>query len=62
MHKKTILVDPANNYEIIDDPETMVEEFNSTVTEEHLKMTIQDQIDLNKMFVEAGLLDEVKIH
>ena len=40
----------------------MVEEYSSTVTEEHLKMTIQDQIDLNDMFVEAGLLQEVEIH
>ena len=40
----------------------MVEEYSSTLTEERLKMTIQDQIDLNDMFVEAGLLQEVEIH
>ena len=40
----------------------MVEEYSSTLTEERLKMTIQDQIDLNDMFVEAGLPQEVEIH
>ena len=62
MTRKTIIIDSQNNYEMVDSPEIMVAEYNSTVTEEYLKLTVQDQIDLNEMFIEAGLLQEVEIH
>lgn len=59
---KTILVDPDNNYEIVVEPEESVARFNANEPNPDYHMTVQDQIDINIMFVEQGLLQFVNIH
>ena len=60
MTKKTILVDPDNNYKIVPDSQELADNYNRTAPE-HLKLTAQDRDDLNQMFLEAGLLEEMII-
>ena len=57
---KTILVDPDNNYEIVHDSQELADAFNRN-NPGHLKLTAQDREDLNQMFLEAGLLIEMRI-
>jgi len=58
--KNTILVDPDNNYEIIENSQKMADDFNKANPEYH-PMPAQDWDDLNEMFLEAGLLVEMTI-
>ena len=60
MSIKTILVDPGNNYEALPSSKEMVEAYNRTVPAK-LRITMEEQEDLNQMFLEAGLLEEVII-
>ena len=60
MTKKTILVDPDNDYEIVPDSQEFADAFNWD-SPEHLKLTARDRDDLNLMFLEAGLLEEMII-
>jgi len=60
MTVKTILVDPDNDYVIVPDSQELADAFNKTVPD-HLKLTAQDRDDLNQMFLEAGLLEEMII-
>ena len=55
---KTILVDPGNNCEALPSSKEMVDAYNKTVPT-HLRITMEDQEDLNQMFLESGLLEEV---
>ena len=57
---KTILVDPDNNYEVVPSSKELVDAHNKTVPD-YLKITLQDQNDLNQMLLEAGLLEELYI-
>ena len=57
---KTVLVDPENNYEVVPCSQELVDAYNETVPE-YLKLTVEDQNDLNQMFLEAGLLEEMVI-
>ena len=58
MSIKTILVDPGNNYEALPSSKEMVDAYNRTVPA-HLRITMEDQEDLNQMFLESGLLEEI---
>lgn len=62
MSRKTILVDPKRDYEIMGEPQIVVEEYNRTETDRRLWITVQDQIDINEMFLESGVLVEVDVH
>ena len=56
---KTILVDPENNYEIVDS-QKMTDDFNKTVPA-HERLTVEERDALNQLFLEAGILEEVTI-
>ncbi len=60
MVKMTILIDPDDNYEMVEDAATLAAEFNAN-NPDHAPMTEQDFNDLNEMFLEAGLLVEMSI-
>lgn len=62
MSRKTILVDPERDYEIMGEPQIVVEEYNRSETDRRLWITVQDQIDINEMLVESGILVEVDVH
>ena len=57
---KTILVDPDNNYEAVPSSKEIVDAYNRTVPT-YLRITVEDQGDLNQMFLDARLLEEVSI-
>ena len=60
MTTKAILVDPDNNYEVIPSSQELVDAYNDSVPD-YLKITVEDQDDLNLMLLEAGLLEEMSI-
>ena len=60
MVKMTILIDPDNNYEMVEDAATLTAEFNANNLD-HAPMTEQDFNDLNEMFLKAGLLVKMSI-
>ena len=60
MTTKTILVDPDNNYEVIPSSQELVDAYNKSVPE-NLRITVEDQDDLNLMLLEAGLLEEMSV-
>ena len=60
MTKKIILVDPGNNYEIVEDSKKMADKFYKA-NPECPPMTAQDMDDLNQMFLDSGLLEELII-
>ena len=60
MTKKTILVDPVNDYEIVPDSQELADAFNRS-NPGCIKQTAQDRDELNQMFLEAGLLEEMRI-
>ena len=62
MAKKTILVDPYNDYHPIDESYGLsTEEYNLTVPE-YLQLSPEDERDLDEMLIESGLLMEVTIN
>lgn len=61
MVKKTILID-AKTFETMDEKEELnTEEYNLTVPD-CLKITPEDERDLDEMLIESGLLKEVTIN
>ena len=57
---KTILLDPDNSYEVVPGSQELVEAYNKTVPG-YLRLTVEDQDDLNQMFLDAGLFEEMVI-
>ena len=55
---KIILVAQGNNNEVVPSSQELVDVFNKTA-QEYQRMTVEDQDDLNQMFLESGLLEEV---
>ena len=60
MTTKTVLVDPDNDYEVIPSSQELVDAYNKSVPE-NLKITVEDQDDVNLMLLEAGLLEEMSV-
>ena len=60
MTKKTILVDPVNDYEIVPDSQELADAFNRS-NPGCIKQIAKDRDELNQMFLEAGLLLEMSI-